>query len=233
LCGHSSQVKTIPDTFKSLYTYLNSFICPLIEEVHADVFSSLDGYAQANFIEIIWVEKLDDKKSIFCFEVSEPSRNHKSRETYDPKEGDIIVVSLRKPQHVSDLIQNKSSYVLGSVLKCRGKEDEDFPRNCCIAQFSSAIPVEVDPETKMPTGPSFVVFLINMKTYNRIWKCLRMEAEQQNKKSNTGIVDLVWQYKRRVGQFLHAKISLGPFGYFTTYALATCNSPCEISSAFI
>ncbi|KAE8768198.1 hypothetical protein D1007_60355 [Hordeum vulgare] len=191
------QVKSIPDTFTSKITYLNSFTCPLIEEVHADVFSALDDYAQSNFIKIIWVEKLDDEKSIFCFEVAEPAKDPKSRETYSPKGGDIIVVSLRKPQHVSDLIQNKASYVLGSVLKC-GDKDGDFPPNCCIVRFSAAIPIEVDPETKLPVAPSFAVFLINMKTYNRIWKCLRMEVENQNRSSSTGIVDLVWQYKRRV-----------------------------------
>ncbi|KAM0832854.1 hypothetical protein ACQ4PT_064635 [Festuca glaucescens] len=190
------QVKSIPYTFTSLYTYLNSFICPLIEEVHDDVFSSLGGYAQANFIQIIWVEKLDGEKSIYCFEISEPSKDQKSRQTYDPQEGDIIVVSSRKPRHVSDLIQNKASYVLGSVLK-RGNKDKDFPSNCCIVQFLSAIPAEVDPETKMPTAPSFAAFLINMKTYNRIWKCLCMEGERQDM-SSTGIVNLVWQYKRRV-----------------------------------
>ncbi|XBI57563.1 hypothetical protein VPH35_038930 [Triticum aestivum] len=191
------QVKRIPDTFTSKITYLNSFTCPLIEEVHADVFSALDDYAQSNFIKIIWVEKLDDEKSIFCFEVAEPSKDPKSRETYDPKGGDIIVVSLRKPQHVSDFIQNKASYVLGSVLKC-GDIDGDFPPNCCIVRFSAAIPIEVDPETKLPVEPSFAVFLINMKTYDRIWKCLRMEVEHQNRSSSTGIIDLVWQYKRRV-----------------------------------
>uniref|UniRef100_A0A8R7PHY4 Helicase MAGATAMA 3 n=3 Tax=Triticum TaxID=4564 RepID=A0A8R7PHY4_TRIUA len=43
-----------------------------------------------------------------------------------------------------------------------------------------------------------------MTTYNRIWKCLRMEVndtnheEHWNKWSSTGIVDLVWQYKPRV-----------------------------------
>ncbi|XP_044967438.1 uncharacterized protein LOC123427451, partial [Hordeum vulgare subsp. vulgare] len=163
------QVKSIPGTFTSKITYLNSFTCPLIEEVHADVFSALDEYAQSNFIKTIWVEKLDDEKSIFCFEVAEPAKDPKSRETYDPKGGDIIVVSLRKPQHVSDLIQNKASYVLGSVLKC-GDKDGDFPPNCCIVRFSAAIPIEVDPETKLPVAPSFAVFLINMKTYIRIWK---------------------------------------------------------------
>jgi senataxin len=192
------QVKRIPDTFTLLHTYLDSFKCPLIEEVHADLFSSLDGYAQASFIEIIWVEKLDDEKSIFCFEVSKPSKDQKSRETYDPKEGDIIVVSLQKPQHVSDLKQNKESYVLGSVLKCEDKEDGDFPPNCCIARFSSAIPVEVDPEKKVPMRPSFVVFLINMKTYTRIWNCLYMEVDNPNRRTNNGIINLVWEYKPKV-----------------------------------
>ncbi|XBI57566.1 hypothetical protein VPH35_038933 [Triticum aestivum] len=184
------QVKSIPDTFMSLPTYLDSFTFPLIEEVHADVFSSLDGYAQANFIEIIWVEKFDDEKSIFCFEVSEPSKYQKLRETYNPKEGDIIILSLQKPQHVSDLRQTKASYVFGSVLKSGDKEDGDFPANFCIVRFSSNIPVEVDPETGTPLAPSFAVFLINMMTYNRIWKCLHMEASD--------IANLVWPYKLKV-----------------------------------
>jgi senataxin len=195
-----TQVKSIPDTFTSLHTYLDSFKFPLIEEVHADLFSSLDGYAQANYIQIIWMEKLDDDKSIFCFEVSKPSKDQKSRETYDPKEGDIIVVSLQKPHHVSDLKQNKASYVLGSVLKCKPKEDGDFPPNCCIVRFSSAIPVEVDPETKTPMEPSFVVFLINMKTFTRIWDCLHMEIGDPNRRTSTGIINLAWQYKPKVCQ---------------------------------
>uniref|UniRef100_A0A0E0KUC3 DNA2/NAM7 helicase-like C-terminal domain-containing protein n=1 Tax=Oryza punctata TaxID=4537 RepID=A0A0E0KUC3_ORYPU len=154
-------VKRIPDTFSSLESYLDSFTCPPIEEVHADVFSSLDGYAHANFIEVVRMEKLDDEKFILGFEVSEPSKDDKSRETCDPTEGDIIVVSTQKPKHVSDLTQNKASYVLGSVLKCG--DDENFPTDCCIVQLSSAIRVEADPETKMPKGAIFAVFLINMK----------------------------------------------------------------------
>lgn len=199
--GYSSQVKRIPDTFSSLESYLDSFTCPLVEEVHADVFSSLDGYAHANFIEVVRMEKLDNEKFIFGFEVSEPSKDEKSRETYDPTEGDIIAMSTQKPKHVSDLTQNKASYVLGSVLKCG--DDEDFPTDCCIVQLSSSIPVEADPETKMPKGAIFAVFLINMKTYNRIWKCLRLGANDGNlanlqNKSSTNMVNLVRQYKPKV-----------------------------------
>lgn len=141
--------------------------------------------------------KLDDKKSIFGFEVSKPSKDERSRETYDPKEGDIIVTSLRKPKDVSDLTQNKTSYVFGSVLKCGDIEDGDFPPNCCIVRFSSSIPFEADPETNVPMESLFAVFLINMTTFNRIWKCLRMKANY-TERSSAGIVDLVWQYKPKV-----------------------------------
>ncbi|GJN26634.1 hypothetical protein PR202_gb14583 [Eleusine coracana subsp. coracana] len=195
------QVKRIPETFESFGSYLNSFVCPLIEEVHADIFSSLDGYAHATFIEVIKVEKLENGMPIFGFEVAEPVKDEKSRETYEPTECDIIVISSQKPKHVSDLTQNKASFVLGSVLKSGG--EDEFPPNCCIVQLSSGIPVEADPETKTPKGTLFIVFLINLKTYNRIWKCLHMGSKDANladlqKKKSTDLVNKVWQYKPRI-----------------------------------
>ncbi|CAN6236026.1 unnamed protein product [Urochloa humidicola] len=194
------QVKMIPDTFESFAAYLNSFAYPLIEEVHADIFSSLDGYAQASFIEVIQMEKLDNENPIFGLEVAEPAKDVKSREMYEPTECDIVVISSKKPKHVSDLTQNKASYVLGSVLK--SGEEDIFPPNCCIVQLSSAIPVEADPQTKMPKGPLFVVFLINMKTYNRIWKCLHLGSNDANRvelrnKRSSDLVSMVWQCKPR------------------------------------
>ena len=107
----------IPDTFESFASYLNSFAYPLIEEVHADIFSSLDSYAQASFIEVIQIKKLDNKKPIFGLEVAQPTKDVKSREIYEPSDCDLIVISSQKPKHVSDLTRNKASYVLGSILK--------------------------------------------------------------------------------------------------------------------
>ena len=147
------------------------------------------------------MEKLDNERPIFGLEVAEPVKDEKSREIYEPTEGDIIVMSSQKPKHVSDLTQNRVSYVLGSVLKSGG--DDKIPPNCCIVQLSSAIPIEADPQTKILKRQLFVVFLINMETYNRIWKCLQMGPtdanliELQNKKS-TDLVDMAWRYKKRV-----------------------------------
>ncbi|KAL6652177.1 hypothetical protein ACP70R_011102 [Stipagrostis hirtigluma subsp. patula] len=196
-----SDVKRIPDTFTSFENYLNSFACPLIEEVHADIFLSLDGYGQTNFVQLTKVQKLDDKNPVFGFEVAQPVKDDKSRETYEPTECDIIVVSSQKPKHVSDLTQNKTSYVLGLVLKS-GEEDE-FPPNCCIVQLSSAIPIEADVESKTPKGPLFAVYIMNMTSYNRIWKCLHLgmndtnSVELQNIQC-TDLVDKLWQYNPRV-----------------------------------
>lgn len=79
--GYSLQIKRIPDTFTSFENYLNSFTWPLIEEVHADIFSSLDDYARANFIEVTQVGILDARKPILGFQVAEPMKDEKSRET--------------------------------------------------------------------------------------------------------------------------------------------------------
>ncbi|CAL5025815.1 unnamed protein product [Urochloa decumbens] len=194
------KVKRIPDTFTSFGSYLDCFTWPLIEEVHADIFSSLDSYAQANFVEVTQVGNLDARKSILGFQVAEPVKNEKSRETYVPAECDIIVMSSQKPRHVSDLTRNKESFVLGLVLKT-GKED-GFPPGWCIVQLSSSTPVEADTYTKIPKGPLFFVFLINMKTYNRIWRCLHLgennanSVELQNK-MNSGPVNKAWLFKPR------------------------------------
>lgn len=207
------QVKRIPDTFTSFESYLNSFTWPLIEEVHADIFSSLDGYSQANFIEVTQVGNLDASKSILGFQVAEPVKDENSREIYVPAENDIIVLSSHKPKHVSDLTQNEASFVLGSVLKT-GEED-GFPPDWCVVHLSSSIPVEADCHTKIPKRPLFLVFLINMKTYNRIGRCLLLgqngsnPVELQNKKSS-GPVTKAWQFKPKVHWSYARKVSDTP-----------------------
>ncbi|RCV35092.1 hypothetical protein SETIT_7G211800v2 [Setaria italica] len=197
------KIKRIPDTFTSFWSYLDSFTWPLIEEVHTYISSSLDGYAQANFVEVTHLLTVNSRKSILGFQVAEPVKDENSRETYVPAERDIILVSSQKPRHISDLTRNKASFVLGSVRK-RGKGN-GFRPDWCIVQLSSTIPIEADPYTDIPEGPLFLVFLINMKTYNRIWRCLLLGKndanldELQNKKS-CGPVN---KWKQAAGHYLN------------------------------
>ncbi|CAM0948100.1 unnamed protein product [Alopecurus aequalis] len=177
------KVKKIPKTFASLEHYLDSFADPLVEEVHADVLSSFEGYHQAPFVEVRGIQKLDQgkKSSFFCFLAAESSR----KTSYTPTKDDIVAVSSRKSKHLS---------VLGSVCKS-GEDDEDFPADCFIVRLSSVPPVEVDAKTKKPMAPLFVSFLMNTKTYNRIWTCLqRGKTSGRKRRSDAGLVDAIWRY---------------------------------------
>ncbi|KAL6882577.1 hypothetical protein ACP4OV_011267 [Aristida adscensionis] len=186
------KVKKIPETFISSENYCSSFTGPLIEEVHAELFSSLDGYGHQIFIPVIQMAKLFDNEKIFLFlEVARPAMDERFRETYAPSEDDIIILSSQKPKQVSDLTRNAKSYILAKIVK-GGGEEEDLPANCFIARLSSELPVEADPVTRVPTEPLFAVLSVNMKTYNRIWTCLDMGKSHAN-----SIVDIVWQYKSK------------------------------------
>jgi senataxin len=181
----SSQVKKIPKTFASLEHYLDSFADPLIEEVHADVLSSFEGYHQAPFVQVTGIQELDrgKKSTFFCFVAAKSSRET----SYTPTKDDIVAVSSRKSKHLS-------SYVLGSVCKS-GEDDEDFPADCFIVRLLSVPPVEVDAETKKPMAPLFVSFLMNTKTYNRIWTCLQLGKTSGGKRrSDASLVDAIWRY---------------------------------------
>ena len=175
----------------SFESYLDSFTWPLIEEVHADLFSSLDAHAQANFVEATQVLNIYSTKSILVLKFAKPVNDEKSRETYVPTECDTIVASSQKPRHISDLTRNEASFVLGSVL--RSEKEYGLSPGWCIVQLSSAI----------PEGLLFLVFLINMKTYNCIWRCLLLGKshanldELQNKRSSAP-VNKVWQFNPRV-----------------------------------
>ncbi|VAI55487.1 unnamed protein product [Triticum turgidum subsp. durum] len=180
------KVKKIPKTFSSLEHYLDSFADPLVEEVHADFLSSFEGYHQAPFVQVTRVQKLDHgEKSqafFFCFLAAR-------RTSYAPVKDDIVAVSSsRKGKH-------PLSYVLGSVCKS-WEDDEDFPADCFIVRLSMAVPpVDVDAGTNRPMAPLFVSFLMNTKTYNRIWTCLQLGKTSGRKRvSDAGLVDAVWRY---------------------------------------
>lgn len=179
------KVKKIPKTFASLEHYFDSFADPLVEEVHADVLSSFEGYHQAPFVQVMGIQMLDQgkKSTFFCFLAAKSSQ----KASYTPTKDDIVAVSSRKSKQLS-------SYVLGSVCKS-GEDDEDFPADCFIVRLSSIPPVEVDPETKKPMAPLFASFLMNTKTYNRIWTCLQLgKTSGRKRRSDAGLVDAIWRY---------------------------------------
>ncbi|XP_066349686.1 helicase sen1-like [Miscanthus floridulus] len=56
---------------------------------------------------------------------------------------------------------------------------------------------------KTPKGPLFAVYIMNMTTYNRMWKCLHLGENDANSlglrnKKSTELVDKVWQYNPKL-----------------------------------
>ncbi|XP_028100378.1 uncharacterized protein LOC114299740 [Camellia sinensis] len=59
---YKNQVKQIPMTFSSTEHYMKSFINPLIEETHANLFSSLERLSHAPFSQVLSLEITKDYK---------------------------------------------------------------------------------------------------------------------------------------------------------------------------
>ncbi|KAL6633768.1 hypothetical protein ACP70R_026439 [Stipagrostis hirtigluma subsp. patula] len=163
------QVKKIPTTLISLKDYMQSFTVPLIEETRADLCSALEGIKHAPATEVIRMQQID--QAIFSIIVKKADPNSAQRDqVYAPKDADMLVLTDRKPKHISDLGRAGSdSYVIGSVLKADGED-------------GTVVRLSRTPKEQ----PLFAVFLINMTTYNRILNALDFQAAACR---NTSIID--------------------------------------------
>lgn len=136
-----------------------------MEETRADMCSALEGFSHAPYIEILQVEHTKDNS--YQILVGDPVKEVNSRETYVPKEADIVILSKEKPKHISDLSRNAWRYTIAVVSKS-GKEEALSDKLASI-RVSRSFSFELDLETNRLKEPFFVVFLFNIITYNRIW----------------------------------------------------------------
>ncbi|KAJ3709114.1 hypothetical protein LUZ61_012819 [Rhynchospora tenuis] len=185
---YRGKVPTIPKFFSSSEDYFNAFFPPLLEEVHADISSSLEEVSRAPYASVLWIkERYTKRQSKYKSGLYEMSMKINLRtEVYRPKPTDIILISESiRPQNQSQIRKNVSSFTLGWVFKAeRGS----------ILHFRAARGINiVGPTTKkenrhttsadnLPRFQSFhVVFLPNMTTYQRIWSALRMGLTKQSR----------------------------------------------------
>ncbi|XP_078182265.1 putative ATP-dependent helicase C29A10.10c [Carex rostrata] len=163
-----SKIKKIPKTFKSSEDYVNYFTFPLMEETRADMFSAMEGFSHAQYIEILRVNH--EKDNSYRITVANPVKELNSRGTYVPKEADIIILSKEKSKHISDLSRNGWCYTVALISK-NGKEGA-LSDNHAIIRVSNSFSVDVDFKTNQLKEPLYAVFSFNILTYNRIWKML-------------------------------------------------------------
>jgi hypothetical protein len=179
------QVKKIPSTFASLKDYMQSFTMPLIEETRADLASALEGIKHAPATEVTRMEQLCSDQPIFSVTVKKADPDSPLRDqVYDPRDADVLVLTDRKPRHISDLGRTGKSLLLGSVLKTGGVDG-------IVLRLSRR------PDEGLPL---FAVFLINMTTYNRILDALDVHGASCR---NASIIEKVLNPKVCINRIEH------------------------------
>ncbi|XP_062185855.1 uncharacterized protein LOC133889346 [Phragmites australis] len=171
------KVKRIPSTFKYLKSYLESYTSPLLEELRAEMSSSLESISTMPFVRVSWIEEKKDER-IYEISVKSDSQIAKScnqPECYAPSVGDIIIMSDVKPGHISDITRNGRSYRIAFVTE-GGDEDDDSPPAKYVIIASGKIDAADGNCQDGKRSSLFAAYLLNIVTYIRIWRCLDYEA---------------------------------------------------------
>lgn len=167
---------------------MNSFIYPLIEETHADLFSSIETVARAPsretwsitrskhfeppkdlYYNILLNEAKPKEKNIFLNEKKDAAN---IGEVYEPEFGDLIALTEVRPKSIDDLDRPKSPYLIALV----NWVDEDDPDKIGIRASKPIILGEDGDEQGNERKPIlFAVYLTNMITNERIWTALKSQ----------------------------------------------------------
>ncbi|KAG6656861.1 uncharacterized protein LOC122308314 [Carya illinoinensis] len=177
---YRNQVKTIPDTFLSVEDYKKSFIYPLLEETHADLFSNMTTLFQAPTREILDVETSEAFKPpedlFYCITLKKIANAKEAVGKYIPQFGDLIALTDVRPMSIDDLNRPGRLYLLAYVewateedyVQQQNFDDQSLDMIKILA--SKPIFKELNLEEKKET--LFAVYLMNMITNIRIWRAL-------------------------------------------------------------
>ncbi|KAF0891412.1 hypothetical protein E2562_009841 [Oryza meyeriana var. granulata] len=167
------KMKRIPSTFSDLKSYLESYTSLLLEEMRAEVSSSLEAISTMPSGKISWIEQKNNKKvyDIVFDAVSQNSKACNRPESYIPSVGDIIILSDGKPEHISDITRNGRPYIVAFVTE-GGDEDDDSPPAKYVIVSSGKIDSEDGKCQDGKKNQLFAAYLLNIVTYIRIWRCL-------------------------------------------------------------
>ncbi|XP_066343695.1 uncharacterized protein [Miscanthus floridulus] len=168
------KVKKIPSTFPHLRSYLERYTSPLLEELRAEMSSSLESLSTVPSVRISRIEEKKDG-----YEISVASDCQVAKPCNHPEcmlsVGDIIVLSDVKPGHISDITRNGRPYRVAFVTD-GGDEDDDSPPAKYAIIASGKIDAADGGCQDGKSASLFAACLLNIVTYIRIWRCLDYEA---------------------------------------------------------
>ncbi|WVZ86864.1 hypothetical protein U9M48_033583 [Paspalum notatum var. saurae] len=186
------KVKRIPSTFSNLKRYLESYVSPLLEELRAELSSGLESISTMPFVRI---PSIEEKKANKIYEISvasdfQAAKSRNQPECYAPSVGDIIILSDVKPGHISDIACSGKPYCIAFVTE-GGDEDEDSPPSKYVIIAAGKIDAADVNCQDGKRNTLFAVYLLNIVTYIRIWRCLDYEAAV---KRNQGLIQEMVSY---------------------------------------
>lgn len=164
-------MEKIPLSFDSLDQYFGSFINPLLEETRAHLHSSMDPISKAPFAQVISFEEINPKDlGFYKIQINRWKNGHKE----SPIPGDIFILSDIKPNVVSDLQRFGKTWTFASFVP----QNEDDDNNKTSTSFTLKT---WQPNFKMsPNQPMFLLYLVNVLSYIRIWNALNMNGKSSS-----------------------------------------------------
>ncbi|CAH9069924.1 unnamed protein product [Cuscuta epithymum] len=197
---YKDKVQNIPLEFESMSSYLRAFALPLVEETHADLFSSMDTVSNASTYRIMSIESEKEelgydglsKKPIFTIETETKDASR------DPETGDLIAFTDVIPKCVEDLSRPTMPYLTALVQRVSDKRDhfriQILPSKHILRELANQILQE--------NKTLYAVFLINMLTNIRIWTALNLRSEGRNLKIIEKVLQPSYSSKERCGHCL-------------------------------
>jgi len=159
-------VSEIPKTFSSVSDYTNSFIVPLFEETHADLFSKILGVNRAPFAEITKVQTakgfIPPKSLVYTISIK------RRKGSYAPTVGDLIVLTDVRPKCVDDLNKPNMSYIIAVIQRIKASSSL-YELQILSSNLISQHPFDKD-------ARHVVVYLTNLTTNIRISQALNAEV---------------------------------------------------------
>ncbi|XP_050382841.1 uncharacterized protein LOC126799635 isoform X3 [Argentina anserina] len=189
---YKNQVQRIPNTFKTVSSYKQSYIPSLVEETHADLLSSMLSLSHAPTCEILTLEDSDEPPDDLFYDVTyhrdtDADEDHIEL-MYVPQVGDIIALTNVRPKGIHDLNSPPRFYHIAYVAKAN--DIDEFP-DLLQFQILSSKPIDCEELdlSKRKRETLFAVYLMNLMTNVRVWKALNSEE------GNTRIINKVLQPK--------------------------------------
>ncbi|KAA8532337.1 hypothetical protein F0562_032408 [Nyssa sinensis] len=138
---YKNRVEKIPESFESVQHYLGSFVYPLLEEIRAELASSLEAISSAPFAEVVLNESKPSGALLYDVRVDywRNSSSHHGQESYKALPGDFFFFTEAKPETGSDLQRVGRTWTFGFITKISGDDNNSSGIWRLLRKFCASI----------------------------------------------------------------------------------------------